>query len=406
MCIGLPAAGKSPAMDAVLQPLRRVEAPLRRAAEAEAKAWAETAEVAAAVEAAWQKKVDKAVAAGEDPPPRPAEADPLPAPHVHRLVLNDATIEAIGGIAERQPRGLLQVRDELAGWLENMGRYSGGTDRPFWLEAFGGRSYSTERLGRKPVHIPRLSIGVLGGIQPDRLRSLLLKADDDGLLARFWPLWPEPVPVKRPTAFGDDDFIESVLARLLTLDLVTGEDGEARPWFIPFDEDARALMDDFRAEVRRWETEAEGLLLSFIGKLPGMAARLALVLACLDWAAEGGDEPREIEVRHFGRAAHLVEAYLLPMARRAYAEASVPLALRAAKRLAHLIRDQGWRTFSTRDVLRLERAGLATAEELNPALAALEDAGIIRPVAAPPRPQGGRPQRRYEVRPALSGGQP
>jgi predicted phosphoribosyltransferase len=84
----------------------------------------------------------------------------------------------------------------------------------------------------------------------------------------------------------------------------------------------------------------------------------------------------------------------------------VPKPVRAAKRLAHLIRDQGWRTFSTRDVLRLERAGLATAEELNPALAALEDAGIIRPVAAPPRPQGGRPQRRYEVRPALSGGQP
>jgi hypothetical protein len=111
-------------------------------------------------------------------------------------------------------------------------------------------------------------------------------------------------------------------------------------------------------------------------------------------------------VQHFGRAAHLVESYLVLMARRSYADASVPLAVRAAKRLAHLIREQGWRTFSTRDVLRLERAGLATAEELNPALGTLEDAGIIRPVAAPPRPQGGRPQRRYEAHPALHGGQP
>jgi hypothetical protein len=300
----------------------------------------------------------------------------------------------------------LQVRDELAGWLENMTRYSGGTDRPFWLEAFGGRSYSTERLGRKPVRIPRLSIGVLGGIQPDRLRSLLLKADDDGLLARFWPLWPDPIPVKRPTAFGDDDFIESVLARLLSLDLVTGEDGEARPWFVPFGEDARALMDYFRAEVRRWETEAEGLLLSFIGKLPGMAARLALVLAHLDWASSDGDEPREIGVAHFGRAAHLAEAYLLPMARRAYADASVPKPVRAAKRLAHLIREQGWRTFSTRDVLRLDRSGLGTAAELNPALEVLEDGDVIRPVAAPRSPQGGRPARVYDVNPALHGGRP
>jgi hypothetical protein len=406
MAIGLPSAGKSPAIDAVLHPLRRVEGQMRKTAEAEAKAWAETAEVAAAVEAAWEKKLEKAVAAGEDRPPRPAEADPLPAPHVPRLVLNDATIEAIGSIAERQPRGLLQVLDELAGWLENMARYSGGTDRPFWLEAFGGRSYSTERLGRKPVYIPRLSIGVLGGIQPDRLRSLLLEADDDGLLARFWPVWPDPVPVKRPTAFGDDDFIEAVLARLLTLDLVTGEDGELRPWLIPFDEPARALMDAFRAEVRRWEAEAEGLLLSFIGKLPGMAARLALVLAHLAWASGEGDEPREIGVPHFGRAAHLIESYLLPMARRAYAEASVPKAVRAAKRLANLIREQGWRTFSTRDVLRCDRSGLGTAAELNPALEVLEDADVIRPVEAPRPPQGGRPPRIYDVHPALHGGAP
>jgi hypothetical protein len=55
-------------------------------------------------------------------------------------------------------------------------------------------------------------------------------------------------------------------------------------------------------------------------------------------------------------------------------------------------------------VLRLERAGLATAEELAPALAALEDAGLIRPVAAPRQPQGGRPHRRYEVHPAMHGG--
>jgi hypothetical protein len=217
MAIGLPSAGKSPAIDAVLHPLRRVEGQMRKAADAAAKAWAETAEVAAAVEGAWQKRLEKAVAAGEDPPPRPVEADPPPAPHVPRLAVNDCTIERLGVIAECQPRGLLQVRDELAGWLENMTRYSGGNDRPFWLEAFGGRSYSTERLGRKPVHIPRLSIGVLGGIQPDRLRSLLLKADDDGLLARLWPIWPDPVPVKRPTAYADDALIETVLSRLLSL---------------------------------------------------------------------------------------------------------------------------------------------------------------------------------------------
>jgi hypothetical protein len=321
-------------------------------------------------------------------------------------VVNDCTIERLGAILARQPRGTLQMRDELAGWLEGMARYSGGgSDRPFWLEAYGGRGFTVERMGREPLTIDRLTVGVIGGIQPDRLKSLLFKSDDDGLLARFLPIWPDPAPVKRPTVFGDDALIDAALPRLLTLDLVTDAEGEARPWFIPFADDARDLMDGFRAAVRGWEAGAEGLMLSFVGKLPGLAARLALVLAFLDWAAEGAEEPREIGVAHFGRAAHLVEAYILPMARRAYADAATPKAERAARRLVAIIREQGWRRFASRDVLRLDRSGLGTAGELNPALAALEDADCIRPIDPPATPQRGRPQRVFLVNPALHGGQ-
>ncbi len=143
--------------------------------------------------------------------------------------------------------------------------------------------------------------------------------------------------------------------------------------------------------------------MSFIGKLPGMAARLALVLACLDWATEGGGEPREITVRHFGRAAHLVEAYVLPMARRAYSDAATPKAERAARRLAAIIREQAWQSFTSRDVLRLDRTGLGTAAELNPALAMLEEGECIRRVDPPANPQGGRPHRLFLVNPAIHG---
>ncbi|QDL91006.1 hypothetical protein FDP22_03905 [Paroceanicella profunda] len=57
--------------------------------------------------------------------------------------------------------------------------------------------------------------------------------------------------------------------------------------------------------------------------------------------------------------------------------------------------------FTTREVLRMERAGIATAEDLNPGLAALEEADIIRPVEGPTSPQGGRPQRLFTVNPAI-----
>jgi len=320
-------------------------------------------------------------------------------------VVNDGTIERLGAILAKQPRGTLQMRDELAGWLEGMARYSGGgSDRPFWLEAFGGRGFTVERMGREPLTIDRLTIGVLGGIQPDRLKSLLFKSDDDGLLARFLPIWPEPAPLRRPQVWADEALMESALERLLTLDLVTDEAGEARPWFIPFTEDARGLMDDFRLAVRGWEAGAEGLMLSFVGKLPGMAARLALVLGFLDWAADGAEEPREITHQHFGRAAHLVEAYLLPMARRAYADAATPKPERAARRLVGIIREQGWQRFASRDVLRLDRAGLGSKAELDPALVLLTDGDCIRPIDPTVNPQGGRPQRLFSVNPAILGG--
>jgi hypothetical protein len=42
------------------------------------------------------------------------------------------------------------------------------------------------------VRVPFLSVGIVGGIQPDRLVSLLFTRDDDGMAARFLYAWPEP----------------------------------------------------------------------------------------------------------------------------------------------------------------------------------------------------------------------
>ncbi len=402
MCIGLPSAGKSPAMDTVLQPLRKAERILRENAEAESKVWTERAELARLAESAWKEAARVEIKAGEKPPDRPQACDPGPKPHVPRLVVNDGTIERLGTILERQPRGTLQMRDELAGWLEGMQRYSGGgSDRPFWLEAFGGRGFTVERIGRDPLTIDRLTIGVMGGIQPDRLNSLLFKSDDDGLLARFLPILPNPVPPKRPQAWADEGLIERMLGRLLSLDMVADERGDCAPRFVPFSEEARGLMDDFRQTVRDWEVNAEGLILSFIGKIPGLAARLALVLGCLNHAAEDAEELHEITTTEFGKAVNLVAEYFLPMARRAYADAATPKADRAARRLVRILREQEWQSFTTREVMRLDRPGLGSKAELDPALALLEDGECVRLIQTSANPKGGRPQRKYIVNPAL-----
>ena len=193
VAIGNPSMNKSSGLDAVLVPLKRAERAQREKVQAALTEWRAKAEVAKLVESTWKEAVKAAVKDGREPPKRPDAANPGPEPVMPRLAVSDATVEKLAVIMAGQPRGTLLARDELARWLQGMSRYSdGGSDRPFWLEANGGRAYSVERMGRDPVYIDRLAVGVLGGIQPDRLRSLLIKSDDDGLLARFLPVWRTP----------------------------------------------------------------------------------------------------------------------------------------------------------------------------------------------------------------------
>ncbi|MFC3053226.1 DUF3987 domain-containing protein [Kordiimonas pumila] len=185
MLVGSPSAGKSPAMDPVLSVLCTIEGD-SLTDHAEALRLYETNKMEAdLVRSAWERKAKDAVDAGGSPPILPVAAKAPDMPVRKRLTVRDATIEALLAALKGQPKGLLMVRDELAGWFASFDRYSGskGGDRALWLEAYGGRPYTLDRVknGGTPFHIPSLAIAVIGGIQPDRLQSCLLKGDDDGL---------------------------------------------------------------------------------------------------------------------------------------------------------------------------------------------------------------------------------
>lgn len=402
MAIGNPSAGKSPGLDAGINPLRKIETAQSRVSQADMNRWDEKAEIAKLAESVWRSQMKAALKEGESPPTKPAEMELPEKPNIPRFVVNDSTIERIAAILHEQKCGLLLNRDEIAGWLIGMERYAGGgTDRPFWLEAFGGRSFTVERMSREAITIERLAVSIVGGIQPDRLNTLLLAGDDDGLLARFIPIWPDPAPIKLPDAIADNDFIQGVLERLFGLLGYTDENDEMQPYINRFSDSAQSALVDFRICVRELEHEAEGLLLSFLGKLPSLAVRLSLVLQLLNWASDGGEVPLEISDCSLDLAVSLIWNYILPMAHRSYAEASISEEQSKAMRLVSHIRKRHLRTFTTREVLRVEIRGLDKADDLNPVLAILEDGDIIRPVESPVNVRGGRPIKKFAVNPRL-----
>lgn len=230
---------------------------------------------------------------------------------------------------------------------------------------------------------------------------MLIKSDDDGLLACLMPVWPHPAPIKRPVAFHSQGFIEGVIHRLLGLEMAVDETGHACPWLVPFTEEARKLLDEFRLEMRNLEAKEEGLMLSLIGKLPGVVVRLSLVLALMEWASEEAELPKEVGPDHFRRATCFVQDYLLPMARRAYIGNSGHKAQRSARALLALIREEDWQRFTAREVRRKQRSHLQEMERINAALKVLEAADLIKAVDVPSGSKGGVPARIYSVNPTV-----
>ena len=400
--VGSPSSGKSPGAAPVMREvLGMVEQDMARSFPADLKAWKEAKAVADAIGKQWEKDVAKAVKGGDDMPAKPREADIGPPPVRPRARVTDATVEALAGLLQGLPKGVLHVRDELAGWLLNLSRYSGGTDRPFWLEAYVGGPYTVDRQKHpEPLFIPRLAVPVFGTIQPDRLEDALT-GTDDGLAGRFLWTWPEAHPFRRPSVSSDAPAAATALGRLAGLAMRQDEAGEDVPAYLSLDADGADLLERFGQDMQAQETGANGLLLTSMGKARGQALRLALVLELLWWCARQDEpEPTHISTEAMQAAAQLMRSYFLPMAARVLGDASVPAEERNARTLAEWImrtRPAVLNVSAIRDGARLP--GLRESDPVKQACRFLADAGWLLPPVDTGQP--GRPRGDWTVNPRL-----
>ncbi|UZK64640.1 DUF3987 domain-containing protein [Sphingomonas sp. M1-B02] len=133
--VGDPSSNKSPAIDAVVAPLRAIELEYAEAHKLELVAHQAVAERAKAERNRWQEAVKAATRDGSSTPSIPAAAELPDDPVRRRLLVQDATPESMCELLASNPNGMLHMRDELSGWLSSFERYSPG-GRDFWLEAY------------------------------------------------------------------------------------------------------------------------------------------------------------------------------------------------------------------------------------------------------------------------------
>lgn len=404
--VGDPSTNKSPGIDAATSPLRSMEHDHASAFDSVLRDYETRVERAKAERREWEGRVKEATKESLETPKIPEAAVVPDEPQRRRLLVQDATPEAVGAILSGNPFGTLHLRDELAGWLMSFDRYSPG-GREFWLEAYGGRPHIIDRKGeKKSIRIPFNGVTVLGGIQPEKLGGCLLGGYDDGLVARFLWAWPDPIPFHRPKGVADKDRLENIYRRL------DGLQTRMNPF--TYQEEAVVLrLSDKAADVfEAWvcETSASvgdetaSLFKGFCGKLRGTALRIALASELLVWAdGASSAEPEEVSAVAMVAAIEFIESYAKPTALRVFGDAALPAVERNAAMLARHVQKYRMGKLNARDVRRASGIAppLKDALALDEAIEVLIEADWLRPVPGRAGENPGRNRKDYLVNPGV-----
>jgi hypothetical protein len=407
---------KTPGLNVTVRALDLIEK--NNSADVSAKRLTHETKVQKAKEVQKRWKEDREAALKFDPPKEPP---PMPADAIDpgnfiepRLYATDPTIERLAALLLARPRGMILIRDELAGLFANMGRYSGGSDRPFWLEAWNGGRHVVERVSGS-ISVDHLMIGVVGSFQPDKL-ARAFAGDEDGMYGRFlygWPLAPDYRPLTNDAAEVEPE-LQSALTALIRLPSEDVE-GVFSPQAVWLSDDALARFEEFRKLVDAKKRGLDGHERQWFVKGETMVLRLAGTLAFMAWAIELGQpsstgldgitgslEPRTVGEQYISAAIRLWGEYLWPHARASLRQIGLSDRHKHARRVLQWLKaNAGVAEISIKNIRRDALAQSLDAKETEEVLNGLTKAGWLRRKPAEPASGPGRPAHRWLVNPAL-----
>jgi hypothetical protein len=423
--VGLPASMKTPTLNQVLRPVKRLAAEARERHEVTLKEHeldmmvltAERTALKKKLEATAKKVVSDDASRGDLDGIRAdledlEEPDP---PTPRRYTTNDTSIEKMAELLMDNPDGLLLYRDELTGWLRSLDKAGHEAARAFYLEGWNGDgSHEVDRIGRGSLFVKALCVSVLGGIQPGPLSSYVEGAFDDGesadgLLQRLQVLVYPDRGRFEPTDLSPDldarDRAHNVFKGLAELDVekfvghALGEFEEVP--YLNFGNGAQEVFNDWRAAFEGEVVAGDypAALESHFLKYRSLFASLALVFEAIDFVGGVEGAGAVISKVNAMRAYAWCE-YLRSHAVRIYSPMLETPERRAEVLLKRIHRGDVEDGAKTRDIWRRGWSRLGTADDLAEAIAVLEGPGWVRREEVKPN-NGGRPSEILRLHPGL-----
>lgn len=261
LTIAAPGAGKSPAQREMLGPLWKLHSEM---------------------DALWRAEV-KALEAEQGAQKGPHKETVKP-PHP-RIIVGDATLEALSEVLAENERGVLVATDEFDAWLGAMDQYrSGGAgrDRGEWLRLFDGGPHSIERVKRGSVFVPNWGVSILTATTPAAMRRMSRNLPEDGLLQRFLIVLAQRQKIVTDAPMRGEIKAEcerygELLRRLFSLRL------EAHNGVVMLSPEAAERFAAWRAEnlgLQEALGSLDSALEAHVAKYPTLALRLALTFHC------------------------------------------------------------------------------------------------------------------------------
>jgi len=388
--VGRPSTMKSPAITAATA---GVDGLVKEARSEFAEA-CEQAEIKGMVYDAEKKSfkdaITKAVAGGKDIPTAKPEKPSQPVEH--RYITNAGTVENLIKLLSENENGIIQLRDELMGWIRSMDNPSSQDARSFYLEAWNGTgssfSYDTMSHGHLCLDTGAC-VAVLGGVQPSLLAGIVHGAEvgnsgDDGMLQRFQLL---VYPDKDTTWKYCDRKPNNAFSMALK---TAFKDAVSLSGKLHFDAEAQPIFINWYSQLmHRLKHEDHLGMESHLSKYPQLMPAIALLIHIAEHAAQGNTTALgEVNKRAALRAVAWCD-FLETHARRIYAMGD-RIGVDAAKKVvAQVLAGKLSNPFTIGELKRKNLSGLK-GDQVIQSIEMLEQYGWIK-AEVKTTPQGGRP---------------
>lgn len=400
--IGEPSSNKTPATQPVKRILNKLEEERKKEYNKKLPIWKTQKEAAKQYKKEWEERVKENPDTAPHFPSNAQTPKKLPTP---RFVYGDITQEAIVKDMENNIKGAIVFRDELSAWITGMNRYnSGSSERGFWLEAFNGHKFTSDRVkfDDERLEIKNLLISVFGTIQPQRLIDTVLSDRGDGFLARFLWVYPDPVAPAIPRNIPLPTTAITAFQKLDTLLNPYKDHAENQKKCLLLSTEAQEYFCSWYLNHKNKSMQEESILKYFLGKGQGYVLRLALLLELLWWASSENEEPTEISLEAIKTAIELYDTYLIPMCERVYNMYYSPSQNIEARALAKYIIANKPNSFILREIYNDGNiANLRRKEQAQKAADRLVSLGWLHFVSSRNGTTAGRRRTTYYVNPEV-----